>query len=238
MKIAVCEDNAADQALVCDYITRYCAEHCFVCELYRFGSGEALLEVFAPGVFDILFLDIYMGGVTGMEVARKIRERDTDCALVFITVSEDHLRESFSVYVTSYVVKPIRPEEMAAALTACRRVFQRSARCIEVMSERQAVKIPLVRIRFVEVLDKVTWFHTGQGAVKTYLPIDEAERALGGGPFLRCHRAFIVNMNHIAAVEERDFLMRDGARVPMRKNGGKELRAAVSAYSTSRLFAV
>lgn len=236
MNIAVCEDRASDCNLICDYIRRYCEENCFLCQLHPFASGEELLADFSPGRFDVIFLDIYMGGISGMDAARAIRENDPDCALVFITVSEEHLRQSFSVQVTSYVVKPIRPEEMAAAFTACRRVFLENARYIEVKSDYKDVKIPLLHIHYVEVRDKAAYFHTSRGPIKTYLTIEEVERMLPPVPFLRCHRAFIINMNHISDVETGDFLMRDGQRVPIRKNGGRALRAAVAQYSASRLF--
>lgn len=238
MRIAVCEDNAADRAAIRQYIERYCETCLFACDIHEFESGEALLSVFSPGVFDVVFLDIFLGGISGMEAAQKIRATDPVCALVFITVSEEYMRLSFSVRVTSYVLKPIRSEDMAVAFAACQNIFLKSARYIEVKSDYQSIRLPLVRIYYVEVAGRATLFHTASDAIRTYIPIDEVERTLGGGPFLRCHRAFIVNMNHIADMEDYDFIMRNGRRVSMRKNGRKELRTAVGKFMSHRMFEV
>lgn len=236
MNIAVCEDNAADCQKICDYIKRHCDKNCFVCEIRTFDSGEALLSAFEPGAYNAIFLDIYMGELTGMETARQIRRLDDVCALVFITVSKEHALESYSVRAASFVVKPIEEEAMDTALLQCHSIFLKNARYIEVMSDRQTVKVPLSKISYVEVLDKDSLFHTDEGIIKTHMPLNEIEKALGGSPFLRCHRACLVNMNHVNRVCERNILMKSGAEVPMRYKGRTEIKMAMAEFTTSHLF--
>ena len=62
MRIAVCEDNQSDSAILCAYIESYCGKHCYHSEIAVFGSGEAFLTAFSPGIFDLIFLDIYCRG--------------------------------------------------------------------------------------------------------------------------------------------------------------------------------
>ena len=112
----------------------------------------------------------------------------------------------------------------------------KNARYIEVKTGGQSIRIPLAKILYVEMRDKAASIYTSDGLVRTYTPMSEIERQLGGKPFLRCHRTYIVNMLHVVDVLESDFLMRGGAKVPIRKNGMKEVRRTVSDFFSERLF--
>ena len=236
MHIAICEDDPADAAEIRHYLEQYFTHNGFIGDIDTFGSGEALMKVFSPGAFDVVFLDIHMSGMTGVEAARILRGGDPDCALVFITADPGHMPEGFALRVSSYVVKPITQEQMETALLQCRRVFLKNARYIEVKTGGQNVRIPLPKVLYVEMLDKAASINTADGVIRTYTPMEDIEKQLGGKPFLRCHRAYIVNMLHVADVLESDFLMSDGVKVPIRKNGMKEVRRIVSDFFSERLF--
>ena len=236
MRIAICEDNAADAAEIRAYIERHFARHNFSGEIELYDSGEALLAAFTPGAFDVVFLDIYLDGINGVEVAQQIRADDPDCALVFITIDPGYMPAGFALRAASYVVKPITPEQMDTALLQCRSVFQKNARYLEVKTGGQSHRIPLTKVLYVETQSKATTVVTAEGAFKTYTPIETVARQLGGSPFLRCHRSFIVNLNQVTDLQENDFLMKNGAKVPVRKNGLKEIRRIVSEFFSQRLF--
>ena len=236
LQIAICEDNANDAEEIRTYLEQHFARNGFIGDIDTFRSGEALLASFSPGAYDVIFLDIYLDGINGVEAARKIRDADPDCALVFITIDSAHMPAGFALRAASYVVKPITSEQMETALLQCRRIFLKNARYIEVKTGGQSVKIPLVKIQYVEMRDKAASIYTTDGQIRTYTPMSQIESQLGGKPFLRCHRTYIVNMLHVKDLLESDFLMRDGAKVPIRKNGMKEIRRTVSDFFSERLF--
>ena len=238
MNIAICEDNAADAAILREILQGYIYENGFTGDIATFASGETLLAAFSPGAFDLLFLDIYMGGITGMETAKQIRQTDPDCVLVFLTSSQDHALESYSVRAAAYVVKPIREKEMQTALQQCEPLFLKNARYIEIRTGRTDMLLPLVRIYYVEIYDKAALFHTTMDVYKTYMALDEIERQLAGAPFLRCHNSYIVNMSQVARVGAHELVMKNGDRVPVRSRGREEIRTAVAAHLTGRMFEV
>ena len=106
MNIAIVDDLASDRLQLIGKLQTYMQQARIPFTLYEFDSGEAFLEAFSPGRFSIVFLDIYMGGMTGMAVAHAIREQDFDCRLIFLTQSEEYLREGYSVNAVHYLIKP------------------------------------------------------------------------------------------------------------------------------------
>ena len=231
MKIAVCEDAASDSAKLCAYINDYCKQHCYDGQVVTFETGEALLDAFSPGAFDLIFLDIKLPGISGTEVSQKIRETDRDCSLVFITISEDYMAEGFSVQATGYVVKPIKQETMDRVMHALRRDFEQGSRLIEIPVSGENIKVFIADLLYAEVYDKYAVFHMQRGKLTTRVPLDELEARLGGAPFLRCHRSYIINMNYVDDMRAGDFLMRNGDIVPMRRNGRKEVRMAMAKFT-------
>lgn len=230
MRIAVCEDNAGDRAFLCTYIRGFCERGAYSCDIEEFGSGEALLERFEPGLFPVVLLDIYLPGMSGMDLARRIREVDNACAILFLTVSTDHALEGFGVMAAGYVVKPLMEEKLERALLICRESFERSSRLLRVPVNGGELELPVAGVRFVEVYNKSTLFHMESGVVEARISLDKVERALGGMPFLRCHRSYLVNLNHVEAADERELRLRGGDAVPIRKHGAREIRLAYARF--------
>lgn len=230
MNIAICEDNVSDSETLTAYIESYCQRHRYHAEITAFESGEELLTAFSPGLFDLIFLDIFLTGISGMDTARKIRETDRDCLLVFVTVSEGYTMDGFLVNAAGYVVKPLGHERMDATLHMCRQQFEKNSRTIEISMYGGSMAVPVADLIYAEVYGKESVFHMKKGDFTARLPLDEIEAKLGGKPFLRCHRSYIVNMNHVADLRDEDFLMRNGDAVPIRKNGRREIRMAMAAF--------
>ena len=236
MNIAVCDDDARDRAAICAILDRYIKQNNYICDICTFESGEELLAAFSLALYDVIFLDIYMKGISGIEAAKRIRAIDPTCAIIFITSSSDHSLESYSIRGSAYVVKPIKDEDMLSALFSCRDIFSRNAKYIEIRVDRVDMKIPLIKIYYVESRANYLLFHTGEGDYLTRLALDEAEKQLGGEPFYRCHKSYLVNTNHIAKLSGNDVLMKNGDAVPMRKNGRDGIRADLAAMLSSRMF--
>lgn len=230
MNIAVCEDTQADREALCAYIRDYCSEHAYKCKISVYETGEPLLEAFSPGAFNLLFLDIFMPGISGVEVAQKIRETDPDCLLVFITTSADFAMDGFLVQASGYVVKPISRAKMAGVMHACRYEFEKNSRAIEIPQSGGNVLVSVADLLYVEVFGKKSVFHMKRGNITSRMPLETVESLLGGVPFLRCHRSYIINMNHVDDAREDDFLMNNGDAVPIRINGKNAVKMAMASY--------
>lgn len=232
MKIAVCEDQTEAMTLLCDNINIYFEKMSYLGQIETFKSGEGLLEAFAPGKYELIFLDIMLPGLTGIEIAQKIREVDPNCLIVFVTISVDYAMDSYNVQAAGYVIKPVTQEKMDKALHLCHNRLIKSARAIDIPSGRggSVLSLPLSNIQYVEVYGKYSKFSMHGGIFEARLTLDEVDSMLGGEPFLRCHRSYMVNMNHVAQMSDSGFVMRNGDVVPMRTNGRKKVKVAFARF--------
>lgn len=218
MNIAICEDLQRDQQELCKMLARYQKESQVAFDITSFESSDELMRSYEPGRFQILFMDIYMDGTNGMEAARKIRTMDQQCALIFTTVSREHAVDGFAVRATHYLNKPLLYDEIEEAMSRCREQVELHAKSIELMTDGMKVRVRLRDILYAEVFRKSCVLHTVNGDMTLNQRIDHLEKMLGGLPFLRCHRSYIVNLLHVKDVEEHRFLLSDGshALIPVR----------------------
>ena len=240
MNIIVCEDSKDDMALLCAHINKFFSEMSCPVEIITYDRGDIFiksLDILETKNIKIAFLDIYMPGYSGIDVAKKIRAAGNEVVIILTTSSLDHALDGYRVDAFQYLVKPVVYSKVKNVLEKCTRLFADSARFIEVMSNRLILKVPLKDILYVEIQNHTCLIHTKLETIKNYLTLDEIEAKLkssGGSSFLRTHRSFIVNMRYIDNIVENDFLLTSGAVVPIRKNN----RLAIKQAYTDYLFAL
>jgi len=237
LKIIVCDDIADDRQALCSLIDKYLDEIRGTAEILIYENGESLISDLKSLKSDearIAFLDIYMPGQSGIDVARKIREADSNMAIIFTTTSPDHGLDGFSVKALQYLLKPVEYPELKDTLDDCMALFADSLRFIEVISSKTAVRILLKDITYIEIIAHDCLINTISGTTKCRLTLDEMERQLGESTFLRTHRSFIVNMRYVKSVAENDFLLTTGVLVPIRRNDKLTVKQAYMDYVFAR----
>ena len=225
VSIAICDDLPEARTTLAGMVQDGLKQHGRSAQLHFFSSGKELLNAFRPGRFHILFLDIYLPGLSGLDTARAIRAKDSEVCIIFATTSEDHGLESYDVQAADYLVKPFRAEEVSSALDWCLTHLPDALRCLTVSSNWEPVELPHPSIRYIEVLGHQSYIHTLDKTVVTRRGLDDLEEAIGSGDFLRCHRSYLVNMNHVSGLEGSDFRMDDGSLVPIRSAELPKLRS-------------
>ncbi|MGI6175148.1 MAG: LytR/AlgR family response regulator transcription factor [Christensenellales bacterium] len=226
LNIAVCEDMPRDMERLCAQIAA-CG---LGVQIQRFQSGEAFLDNFSAGRYHLVFLDIYMQGMTGVDVAKALRASDADCIIVFTTTSHEHALEGYQVNALQYLLKPTQDEEVARVLEKAVSLLKpKNEPFITVLSDKQKYDIPLHTILYVEVHNRICRIHTTKETLPTYASIGGLEQMLPTPPFLRCHQAYIVNMDHVACIKQ-DFHMKNDDRVYIRQREYHKIRKIYLRY--------
>ena len=205
LSVVVCDDLNEDRYTLARMIQRYADANGIELRMDTCGSGEELMSLFAPGRWDILFLDIYMGGLSGAEAAQRIRARDAGCALIFCTTSREHGMLSHELRVSDYLVKPFTAEDVRGALDWVLEDRRKKLRTLTVRVDWNDVEIPLGELQYVEIQRNDFIFHLDRRTLKTRGVMAELEQALSGGGFYRCHRSFLVNFDHVSGVKRGGF---------------------------------
>ena len=214
MRIAICEDMDKDAEHLCSLIERSGVE----AEVTRFESGGAFLASQPAGRFDIVFFDIYMDGMTGVEAARVLREADDNCGVVFTTTSEAHRPEAFEVDAEQYLVKPVDKGKLEKVLKKRLTAANRARKNCPVNAKGRQIDVPYDNIYYVEVRNHNCLVHTTTGVIETgtTMTIENFVPFLSPPRFMRCHESYIVNLSYVERVG-RDFIMKNGGTAYIRR---------------------
>lgn len=229
LNIAICEDHAADMSLLADYIRQSGID----AQYDLFSSGEEFLEHFAAGRYDIIFMDIYMNGMRGVQVVERIRETDHNVVIAFVTSSTEHALEGYRLGVLKYLEKPVRAGMVEDALRLA--LMSRTAKeTISLLIGGKYVDIPLDDIMYFENQNHVVIVHTTTGIMKTSqtVRLDSIAEKLLSHPFIRSHKSYLVNLCYVSKIDQTfgDFVMQNGDRACIRHRDSKKIQDAYEAY--------
>ena len=222
-RIALCDDVELERHILKELLLVYLEETGEDVSVTEYETGEKLITDAEEGQLtaDLLFLDIYMDGMNGMETARKLREMDWKGPIVFLTASPDFAIESYEVEASGYLLKPYDAEKIRE-LTA--RILKTDEKKRLVVKSRRQYRYPYTDgIRYIDSDRHTVTIHLDDDTeIVSQEKLGDIEERIGEDRFLRCHQSYLVNMDYIRDVQE-DFILSDDTRIPIRVRGRKEI---------------
>lgn len=235
MKIAICDDDKTVAGQLHRLIQTYAVKHMFDYTILEFDQCSALLEAARtdPDI-QIMFLDIYMKPMTGMELAETLRKEGNDCLIIFVTSSTDHYARSYEVNAQHYLVKPITYERVETALARCGQRLAAAASYAVFPAGGQNIRVPLRQIRYVEVFRNQTIVHASAD-ISLRSTLETVVKQLSDPRFLRTHRSFLLNMDYIHYRDGSDILLKTGERIPLSRACEKKFERIYGQYLTEAM---
>lgn len=229
INIAIIEDTLEDRNNLENLVQSYLDTHDYSCNIVSFSSAEAFLDSFHEREFQIAFIDIYLNGTSGLDVARTIYEKDKRCHLIFTTVSPAHARFGYEIQATHYLLKPLEAEPLSQALDFCFADLSYVARCLVMnIPNGETLRLPFGSILYIECANRKATFHVDGHLFTTTASFTEIMKHLQeDSRFVVCNKGIVVNMDYVKKVLEDDLLMKDGGRVPLRVRGRSALKQEV-----------
>ena len=235
IKIAFCDDEMEVLHQMNELLDRYRVERNEDITYAAFQSPFELLTEIEKGIRpDILFLDVVMPGQNGMDVAKEIRQYDTNMKIIFLTSSPEFAVESYSVGAYFYQLKPIWEESffrlMDAVLAECEKKKKNS---LILRSKDGITRIDLQQLEYCEVLGRKLLFHLEDGAVlESAGSLDDlAGQLMQYSNFFRPHRSFLVNMEYIQNISSRSIKMVNDAEIPIPHGKCSEIKNTYMEYA-------
>lgn len=225
LSIAVCEDDRADHERLCGLIAASGAS----AGVSGFETGEDFLAAWQPGRFDLIFMDIYLDGLDGVEAVRRVRETDRGVPVAFITTSEDFALDSYRLNVAKYIEKPASQDEVDEMIAlALHRKAERDRELIP-WGRRDPIRFSPSRLRYVEQQEhSLAFYLAGGGVLRRKGKLDDLEPLLAEYPFFRCHKSYLVNLTFVLSLdrEQMVFQMREGGCAYIRRETFYRARSA------------
>ena len=227
VNIAICDDNLDFAQEICNLIEYQATRHNPL-QCHIFDNGDALVTAHKQTPFDIIFLDVVMPMLDGIETARMIRKNDKHVKIVFLTSAPEFAVDSYTVKASNYLLKPVNSNALYHCLLELLEEIAQASHMITIKGLYSVHKIPLDHIEYVEAQNKHIIFSLKDGStIETTEPLRIHEKILTiHDGFYRCHRSYIVNIHHIDTYTLKEIKMHSGCRIPIARSCHKEFETA------------
>ncbi|MCR4715559.1 MAG: LytTR family DNA-binding domain-containing protein [Lachnospiraceae bacterium] len=194
LRIAICDDEPAERRLLSGIISKTDIDS----KIDEYSSASDFLKVYKAGEYDIIFMDIYMIGCSGVEAVSKIREFDDDVFIAFTTSSLDHALDGYRLHVQHYIEKPVNPKQVLDALSAAKESIASKEE-----KDQASDSICNKNLVYAEQYGHSQQRHYDDGSVSESLcSLDALLNELGENPYYRCHKSFLINMDFVESLDK------------------------------------
>lgn len=226
LKVAICDDSKADQEYIIQILNQWSQVTNIHLEIHTFLMAEQFLFQYEEEKdFQILVLDIEMGKMNGVELAKKIRKVNKDIQILFATGYPDFIAEGYEVDALHYLIKPINQEKLIKVMEKAIVNIQNEEKYILLQDNDEMLKLAISTIIFVEVFSHSCVIHTIEGTVETRTAISKLENVLGT-QFIRVHRSYLVNLEYIKKIAKTEIELEKGEVVPLARRKYSEVNLA------------
>lgn len=233
MTIAIVEDYLPDQADIEAWIRRFWVEQGkstpLSVEIYT--SGDAFIAALAHGRFSLVLMDCRMEGADGIAAARALRACDGEAVLIFTTSSRDYAVDGYQVSAAGYLVKPFSYEDFARTLSRVWRWMPGRRVCLN-LPDTGEKPVFLDQIIYCDMDKHYAQIHlAGPKVLRVRISFSKLlEQLLPHPCFLLCYRGCVINLDHAQKMDEMNFFMDTGERVPFRKKEHTKLMRLYADY--------
>lgn len=233
LKVVLCDDSKITLKNYTEHISRIAEMNHLEVAISCFNSGESLLFHYdeISEQIDILYMDILMAKVDGMETARKLRNSGCKAQIIFLTNCEDYVYDAYDLNAVHYLMKDNTSFEKFEEIFL-RAVALASVKKGELFTfdfDGETHLIPVDQISYFEIWQRLVTVHYGNGeAAKFYASMEQLEKKLRGKDFARAHRSFLVHLPYIAMFRRQSLLLTTGKEIPV---GGTYMQSLKQTFS-------
>lgn len=234
VNIAVCDDDDYQRNRIIELVTKGFSKTDYIENIDRFESGEEFLAA-DRDKYDLVFMDIYMTGINGMETAKQLYSGNKHTKIVFCTTSSDFGVESYDVEAMRYLLKPIEEEKFFAVLDFFFKNFA-AKKTITVKCDRIDETIALDDIIWIESQGHKSVIHTTNGEYTTRSSLAEFHKELESYGFMKPVRYALVSVNEVVGTPNKTIVLSDGTEFDIPKDKRVAIRNEFADIKYKRLI--
>ena len=215
LRVAIVEDSPRDAEQLTTCLQRFSRKHGMEIEIQRYENALLFLQGY-KGDFEIVFMDIDMPMMSGMEAARSLRQVDPHVLLIFVTALARFALNGYEVDAYDFIVKPVQENFFEAKMNrAVKKLSSEQRTRLLIKSGDKSIRIFADEIIYVDIFNHVLTFHTEQGPFSTRGTMKDLMETLDGNLFAMCNKSYVVNMRHIEMLDGDEAVMTNGDRLPI-----------------------
>lgn len=220
IQIALCDDEVKQRYQLQKIIEKELSDRKIDYKILEYGSGESLLAADVCR-FDLIFLDVEMAGINGIETARRIRMQNTGVCLVFVTGYADYVFDGYEVRALQYILKPYKVEQIRTVLdTALKQLHERSGSFFYLETDRSFYKIPWEQIRYFSSELRKIHLSAQEREYEFYGRLNDLQSQVPSY-FFRVHQRYLVNFYFVQGIENQELILPD-IRLPISRSRSKD----------------
>lgn len=226
MKLAIVEDEAAHGRLLEQYIEDWGKQNGILVSVKIYANAESFLFEWEDMPADAVFADIQMPGMDGMEMVRKLREKDAKVPVIFATGIDDYMLEGYEVEALNYLLKPLSAEKVSACLDKVLRRHE-AAEFLVAETLDGVRKLPVEAVNYCEAAGHNTELGlTGGEKLFSLSSLSELEKELAEKGFVKCHRSYLCNVSNLNRITSDALIFDDGTEIPVSRRLYKTVNKA------------
>ena len=231
-RVAIVDDSNIDAEYVQSILNAWAQDRQAGVHVQRFSSAESFLFHYADDkAWDVLLLDIEMGAMDGISLAKKIRQDNAAVQIVFITGFAEYISEGYEVSALHYLMKPVQQDKLFAVMDRAIVAMRKTERAILLPVNGEMLRLPISTVQYVEAFAHTVSIFTSTAAIQVKMPISEVEKLLGEG-FVRCHRSYLVGLKYISRLSKNEVILDTGKTLPLSRNAAPLVHKAFISYYT------
>jgi len=222
----ICDDDLTQQQVNKNLLEQWASAHGLQIRIALFSSAEAFLFHYEDDKSaDILLLDVEMGDMDGVTLARKIRAGNKEVQIIFITGYMDYILDGYEVEALHYLLKPVKSENLTPVLDRAIKRLADNTKVLLIKQQDESVRIPHYEIRYFEVMGNYVTIHAN-GEYRVKETLGHFERELDDS-FIRVGRSYIVNLKLVRKVSKGELTLMDGSKLLLPRGAEKIINQAI-----------
>lgn len=232
MNIAIVDDEKISCMQLQALVKRYAQDHNLELTIETHTDPQAFIDGFCTGKYSIIFLDIYMGDITGLDVAEAIRKEEKDSMIIFCTTSVDSMPQAFLFHAFDYIVKPAKQERIQQLLDDALHVLPTVERFVTLNVNRQRINLKLADIvsvttsgHYLDITDRTGEVYSIRMTLSQF-----QEQLQGDIRFLSINKGVVVNMDYVDRIEDGICILTDNSQFPVKIRELTQINQALHDY--------
>lgn len=229
MRLLICDDVAEETKKLKKLIMNYGVQNNIRFDIDCCSNTNEIQSSLIPKAYyyyDIIFLDIYMDGLNGLDFAKSVREHNEEVSIVFFSSSSQHALEAFNVNASQYLVKPVGYDAIENAMDLILRTRKERERTVNIETDNGIIKIKLSDIIYSQTQRNYQIITLADGTKNKLRMTSTAlyDKLEPHDGFVRVGASYIVNMSHIVNFTDREMILTDGSRIGVPRRSSPELK--------------